>query len=187
MTYAVLAAGSSTRMGFAKVFTPLGLDGAPLERIAALLDGRDAVVVVPPERMDDVRRMAPAMRVVSNERPERGMVHSLRLALAAIGEGEDFGVVLGDKPFLTRATLEALERALHGHDVVYPTSADAVPGHPVLFAASARERALRLPDGDTIFTLRDDPALRSAPVRVDDAGAFRDLDSPAQWESARHA
>lgn len=187
MTYVVLAAGSSTRMGFDKVFAPLGSGGAPLERVATLLRERCAILVVPRERVEEARRMAPGMRVVVNGEPQRGMAHSLRLALEALDDGEDFGVLLGDKPFLTRATLDALERALRDHDVVYPVSEGGIPGHPVLFAATVREKALQLPDGDTIFTLRDEPALRSARVLIDDAGAFSDLDTPAHWEAARNA
>ena len=187
MTYVILAAGSSSRMGFAKVFTPLGTGGPPLERIARLLHGRRCVVVVPPDRLDDARSMAPAARVVANGEPERGMAHSLRLALGEIAVGEDFAVMLGDKPFLRAETLDALEGELRDADVAYPVASDSTPGHPVLFAAIARERALHLPDGDAIFTLRDDPALRSRRVRIDDPGAFADLDAPSEWEAAADA
>lgn len=181
MTYVVLAAGTARRMGFAKVFTPLR-GTPPLSRLAALLQGREAIAVVPPERAGEARAMAPAMRVVVNAQPERGMAHSLRLAVAML-DG-DFGVLLGDKPFLRAQTLHVLERALDGADVVYPVRADGVPGHPVLFASHLRERALALPDGDTIVRLRDDPSLRRTRLEIHDGGAFDDLDEPAQWSAA---
>lgn len=181
MIYVVLAAGESRRMGFAKVFTPLAGAGTPLERIAALLEGRGAVVVVPPEHSAGARRMAPYMRIVVNAEPERGMAHSLRLALATIAPGEDFGVLLGDKPFLRRSTLERMEASLAGFDVAYPVSRAGVPGHPVLFAASARAIVEHLPDGDTLARARDDRSLRSNGITVDDEGAFADLDEPGDW------
>jgi len=181
--YVVLAAGESRRMGFAKVFTPLAGAGAPLERIAALLEARGAVVVVPPERRADARRMAPDMRVVLNAEPERGMTHSLLLGLAAVPQDSPFGVLLGDKPFLRRSTLERMERALDGFDVAYPVDAAGVPGHPVLFSPRARGLVDALPDGDTISVVRDDPSLQRRIVEVADDGAFRDFDEPAEWPS----
>ena len=184
MTYVVLAAGASARMGFAKVFTPLGSGGTPLERIACLLRGRNAIAVVPPDRVGEARGLAPEMRVVANAQPERGMAHSLALALETMPESEDFAVLLGDKPFVRAGTLAALERELDGADAVYPVSVEGVPGHPALFSAKLRERALALPDGDAISRLRDDSALRVSPVACDDAGAFADLDVPTDWEAA---
>ncbi len=169
-------------MGFAKVFTPLAGGGAPLERIAALLHDREAAVVVPPERRDEASRMAPRMRIVVNAQPERGMTHSLRLALAAIAVASPFGVLLGDKPFLRRAALERVEASLAGFDVAYPVSSAGVPGHPVLFAPRARAIVELLPDGDTLARVRNDASLRSNPVALDDEGAFLDLDEPDDWQ-----
>jgi molybdenum cofactor cytidylyltransferase len=183
MIYVVLAAGESRRMGFEKVFTPLR-GRSPLERIAALLDGRSGLVVVPPERQREAQRLAPQMRVLCNGEPKRGMTHSLRLAMEAVEEETDFGVLLGDKPFVARATLDRMERAFVDVDVAYPVDAAGVPGHPVLFTARARALLSKLPDGDTLAGLRDDPSLKRSAVLVDDSGAFADLDEPAEWQAA---
>jgi CTP:molybdopterin cytidylyltransferase MocA len=187
MIFVVLAAGASRRMGFAKVFTSLAGASAPLERIAALLEGREAIAVVPPDRHDDAARMARGMRVATNAQPERGMAYSLRLGLSLVPEGAAFGVLLGDKPFLKRATLDFMENAFEGFDVAYPISPSNVPGHPVLFSARCRGLVERLPDGDSLAQVRDDPALLRNAVRVDDPGAYLDLDEPAQWSAARNA
>jgi CTP:molybdopterin cytidylyltransferase MocA len=187
MTYVVLAAGASRRMGFDKVFTPLGGGESPLQRIAALLEGRVAIVVVPSRHLADAATMAPALRAVENDEPARGMAHSLRRALTAIGEHEDFGVLLGDKPFFGATLLDRMERAFEGFDVAYPVSALGVPGHPVLFSARVRALAESLPDGDTLALLRDDPSLRRNAVLVKDAGAFADLNDPEQWAAANDA
>jgi CTP:molybdopterin cytidylyltransferase MocA len=182
MTYVVLAAGASRRMGFPKVFAPLPSEGrTPLERIAAVLEGREGIAVVPSAHREEAARMAPRLRIVVNDAVEKGMVHSLRCALAILGGDVPFGVLLADKPFLTRTSLDIVEDALAGYDVAYPRSSSGVPGHPVVFAASARDFAARLPDGDTLSLLRDEPQLRRNVVRLDDPGAFRDLDEPSQW------
>ena len=186
--YIVLGAGRASRMGFPKVFERLG-DAAPLERIAAALSERPFVVVVDPTHESIARRMAPkAQAIAVNDAPERGMVHSLRLGLAAVETIRPFGVLLGDMPFLNPETLATLERALaDGADVVHPVDDTGVGGHPVLFSTVARSRVPLLPDGDTLRQLRDDPSLRRAAVLVRDRGAFVDLDEPAQWEAARDA
>lgn len=168
-------------MGFAKVFTPLPGGTAPLARIAALLQDREAVVVVPPDRCGDASRLAPRMLVVVNAEPQRGMTHSLHLALAAIPPASSFGVLLGDTPFLRSSTLEHVEASLAGFDVAYPVSQAGVPGHPVLFAAPARAIVEHLPDGDTLARARDDASLRRNALAVEDEGAFLDLDEPGDW------
>jgi molybdenum cofactor cytidylyltransferase len=183
MTYVVLAAGTARRMGFDKIFTPLA-GKAPLERLARVLEGRRAIAVVPPARRADAARMAPAFELVENGEPRRGMTHSLRAALTRVGGDEDFAVLLADKPFVRLQTLALLEARIEGCDVVYPTNAAGEPGHPVLFSHRARALALALPDGDTLWRVRDDPSLRACAVRVDDPGAFADLDEPSQWTAA---
>jgi CTP:molybdopterin cytidylyltransferase MocA len=185
MIYVVLAAGVSRRMGFDKVFTPLGEGDAPLKRIAALLEGRNGIVVVPQAHLRDARSMAPNLSAVVNDSPERGMAHSLRLALDATDAGEDFGVLLGDKPFFTAVLLDRVEGAFAGTDVAYPISKSGVPGHPVLFRARARGLAAQLPDGDTLSRLREAAQLRRVTVQTDEMGAFLDLDEPTHWEAAR--
>lgn len=183
MTYVVLAAGTASRMGFDKIFTPLA-GAAPLARLARLLAGRRAIAVVPPARRAEAARIAPGLKIVENGDPQRGMAHSLQLALARMSDVEDFGVLLGDKPFVLVGTLELLEARLNGCDVVYPVDAGGAPGHPVLFSHRARAAVLALPDGDSLAHARDDRSLRSLRVPVEDRGAFKDLDQPDDWQTA---
>ncbi len=182
MTYVVLAAGTASRMGFDKIFTPLA-GAAPIGRLARQLEGRRAIAVVPPARRAEAASIAPSLKIVENGEPHRGMAHSLQLALARMSKAEDFGVLLGDKPFVLAGTLDLLEARLDGCDVVYPVDAGGAPGHPVLFSHRARAVVLALPEGDSLARGRDDPSLRGLRVRVEDRGAFKDLDEPGDWQT----
>jgi CTP:molybdopterin cytidylyltransferase MocA len=110
------------------------------------------------------------------------MTHSLQLADAAAPAGRPLAVLLGDKPLLRAALIDVV--AAHvgdGIDLAYPVGNDGVPGHPVVFGVRARARIASLPPGDTLKLLRDDPTLVAAKVAVDDAGAFVDIDSEADY------
>lgn len=171
-------------MGFDKVFTPLGRGESPLQRIAALLEGRNAIAVVPSKHLAGAQRMAPALRLVANDEPQRGMTHSLRRALSVVDEPGDLAILLGDKPFFNTLLLDRMERALDGFDVAYPVSNEGAPGHPVLFSTRAQELVSFLPEGDTLAQVRDDPSLRRHRVLIENSGAFADLNDPAQWAAA---
>ncbi len=168
-------------MGFEKVFEPLN-GRSPLQRIAEALGEREAFVVVPPERIDRAVQQAPSALTIANDQPQRGMSYSLKVALAALPPDRDFAVLLGDMPCIDDALLQRIERGFGDDaDVAYPIGADGVPGHPVVFAARAREAVAVLPDGDTLSQARDAKSLSRKAVPCDDRGAFVDLDLPSQW------
>lgn len=181
--YVVLAAGESRRMGFDKTVTPLGLR-SPLARVAEALGRRRALIVVPPNLSDEAARIAPAARIVVNREQARGMAHSLHLALSLIERESPFGVLLGDMPSMTEATIGRTEAMLCGDaDVAFPVDLAGTPGHPVLFSARARPIVEALPDGDTLRIARDDASLRRASWRCCDRSAFLDLDVPEDWKA----
>jgi nicotine blue oxidoreductase len=188
IVYAILAAGSATRMGYDKAVTPLA-GRSPLARLNATLGDRNALVVTNAELREACARQAPGRRVLVNERPERGMTSSLRTADRAIDSQDTIAVLLADKPLVTEATLALGEaRIADGTaDVVYPVNAGGTPGHPVWFGPRARALLAELSDGDTLHRLRDDPTLVRATIAVDDTGAFCDLNTPRDWESAEKA
>jgi len=181
--YVILAAGSASRMGFAKVFTALG-NLSPLQRIASVLGEREALSVVPTAMLAAAREQAPATRIVPNDAPELGMAHSLQLALHEIERDRAVGVVLADMPFLSPTLLDALESlaAMSDADVIYPENDAGVPGHPVLFSSRARGVLERLPSGDTIRIARDEPSLIRRVLPFEHPGAYTDLDTPDDWE-----
>jgi CTP:molybdopterin cytidylyltransferase MocA len=183
MHYVVLAAGESRRMGFDKVVTLLA-QRSPLARVAQALGERRVSIVVPSHLAEYAARIAPAARIVVNRDQARGMAHSLRLALASIERESPFGVLLGDMPSMTEATIERTEALLHGDiDVAFPADRAGMPGHPVLFSSRARSVVEALPDGDTLHRARDDASLRRATWRCSDRSAFLDLDVLEDWKA----
>lgn len=183
--YVVLAAGESRRMGFDKVVGPLG-ETTPLRQIALALGSRRAVVVVPTRLRAAAVQMMPRAEVATNDEPERGMTHSLRVGLSAIPANEPFGVLLGDMPAMTEATIARTEALLaDGIDVAFPVRTDGVPGHPVVFSARSRPVVDALREGDTLRHARNDALLVRATWTCTDASAFLDLDVPAEWEAFR--
>jgi CTP:molybdopterin cytidylyltransferase MocA len=183
MRYVVLAAGESRRMGFDKTVRRIGAL-APLERIALALGRRESVVVVQARMQATARAMMPRARVAINDAAERGMTHSLRIGLRTFAMREPFGILLGDMPAMTEATLAHTERLLDGDvDVVFPVDHRGHPGHPVLFSPRARSIVEALPDGDTLREARDDASLVRASWTCTDTSAFLDVDFPGDWRA----
>lgn len=183
MVYVVLAAGLAGRMGFDKAVTRSG-GVAPLERIALALGERASVVVVPSRLREIAGAMMPRSLVAANDDPNRGMAHSLRAGLQLVAAHEPFGVLLGDMPAMTEATLAQTERVLAaGADAAFPVDGGGRPGHPVLFSPRARAIVEGLSDGDTVREARDHASLVRRTWVCADRSAFLDLDVPAEWEA----
>jgi molybdenum cofactor cytidylyltransferase len=169
-------------MGFDKVVTPFH-GRSPLERVVAALGGRERIVVIPSRRIAEAAAAAPASEIVTNDEPDRGMTRSLQIGLQRVAKDRAFGVIPGDMPAMSEATIAATEALLvEGVDVAYPVDERGVAGHPVLFAARARKIVEALPEGDTLRRARDDASLRRATWTCTDSSAFFDLDEPADWE-----
>jgi CTP:molybdopterin cytidylyltransferase MocA len=133
---------------------------------------------------DEAARIAPAARIVINRERARGMAHSLHLALSLIERESPFGVLLGDMPSMTEATIDRTEAMLCGDvDVAFPVDLAGTAGHPVLFSARARTIVEALPDGDTLRSARDDASLRRATWRCGDRSALFDIDVPEDWNA----
>jgi CTP:molybdopterin cytidylyltransferase MocA len=173
---AILAAGTSSRMGQPKLLLPVA--GTPL--IARALQAAAAfprVLVASPELAARVPA-EPGLTVIVNDAPARGMAHSLALADAVISDREAALVVLlGDTPLVDAALIERVVAARGDADVAYPVRA-GVPGHPVVFGPRPRAAIAGLLDGDTLRDLRSDP--RWTRVELPEAGdrPFTDVDTP---------
>ncbi|MFZ1018645.1 MAG: nucleotidyltransferase family protein [Candidatus Cybelea sp.] len=171
----ILAAGLSTRMGAQKLL--MHFRGRPLIEYAIAAARRWRPVLVAGHEVADALRDRDDITLVVNAQPQRGMAHSLALGDEAISPGDALVVLLGDKPLVSERLIAELCAALGSADVAYPVHArNGAPGHPVVFAASARRRIASLPDGDTLAVLRDDPSLVRVAVPSEDEGGFFDVD-----------
>jgi len=163
-------------MGQAKLLMPVA--GAPL--ISRALDAAAAfprVLVASPELAERVAAQ-PGLTVILNDAPERGMAHSLALADAALTDREAALVVLlGDTPLVDAALIERVVSARGEADLAYPVRA-GVPGHPVVFGPRPRAEIARLPDGDTLRSLRSDPRWTRVELPEPGDRPFTDVDTP---------
>lgn len=107
------------------------------------------------------------------------MGDSIAAAVRATSQAHGWLIVLGDLPLIQAATLQALARALHDHDVVIPTY-QGQRGHPVGFSARCREALLSL-TGDTgaSSVVKFFGAFE---IPVDDVGVVSDIDTLADLE-----
>jgi molybdenum cofactor cytidylyltransferase len=172
-------------MGFAKATAPLA-GKSPLERLCAILDGRTVAIVTSEELRAACAEAMPRATVLVNRTPALGMTSSLVVAHRELDPAATLGVLLADKPFVRKETLELCEAALEETpecDVLFPTAAGE-NGHPVYFAPGARARLSTLPGGDTLRDVRDDPRLHQVAVESFDPGVLIDLDTPNAWRTA---
>ncbi|MGI8872529.1 MAG: nucleotidyltransferase family protein [Candidatus Limnocylindria bacterium] len=134
----VLAAGRSRRFRAPKQLALLR--GKPL--LAHVLDialeaGLEPVVaVVPVWLTPPAGRPSHRLRWIRNPSPERGMAHSLRLALQALEEATGAALVLlGDQPTLPGNAIAAVIAARGSRPVVAARAQGRI-GHPVLIERS---------------------------------------------------
>jgi molybdenum cofactor cytidylyltransferase len=195
----VLAAGSGSRFGGAKLLAPF--HGRPLvahaaaavaEAIAAgTLAG--GVAVIPPAAPGLARTLdAAGLQLVENPDAALGMANSLRRGLAVLREhtappASGAVIVLADQPLLRAEVIAQLVagwrqsgRSTRPRYLATP----AEPGHPVLLDRSLWHLAERLA-GDTglMQLLGGEPV-----IHIDVTGANPDVDTPAdlrQLEDSR--
>ena len=168
-------------MGRQKMLLEIG--GVPmLARVLLACECLPTVVVGAPSLRAFVEERG--ARFVANAAPESGMAHSLALGDAEAEAGMPLLVLLGDKPLVTRALVERVLAGANEVDICFPQH-EGVGGHPVYLSLRARERIARLPRGDSIHRLRDDPTLRRRVLAISDIGAYADIDDPAALERLR--
>lgn len=187
----LLAAGRSSRMaGVDKLALPL--DGTPLLRHrarTALATGCPVHIALPAvdhPRVALVRDLPATLLFVPDA--ALGLAHTLRAAVAALPTCDHFLILLADLPEITTEDLLTVMAAPATHPdalIWRGATADGLPGHPVLFAATLRPLFDTL-EGDTgaepiIRALSD----RTVLVPLPGQHARRDLDTPADWAAWR--
>ncbi|MBN3787190.1 nucleotidyltransferase family protein [Burkholderia sp. Ac-20353] len=197
MTYASLATGVLLAAGLGQRFDPSGLhskllallpDGTPVAVAAArrlALATADVIAVVRPgaEKLAILLNEA-GCKVIFAADAERGMGASLAAGVRASPDATGWLVALGDMPWITPATYEAVTRALDADDasIVAPAHR-GMRGHPVGFGARHYD-ALAALDGDTgarVLFAREPVTL----LDVDDPGILRDVDTPGDLARGR--
>jgi molybdenum cofactor cytidylyltransferase len=175
----ILAAGSSTRMGWNKLAAPLA--GIPLiRRVAGGLAVLGPLVVAAPEAAAALDGLPDVTVLVTD--PTAGPGATLALANAALPPGP-IAVVAADLPFLDETLVWAfIARVPAEADLAYPVVA-GTPGHPVVWSAGARARIAGL-GGAAGNSLRSDPTLRVVALEETDDAYVSDVDTPAAWAAA---
>lgn len=180
----LLAGGAGRRFGGAKLMATLPGDSAPIGVRAArsLLEGiGNALAVVPAGD----RALADALREAGCEVLEspdcvRGLGASLAAGVKASRDAKGWLIALGDMPRILPATHRAVADVVsRGSRVAAAADAGGRRGHPVGFGVElfADLAALDGDEGARAVIERHRAWLEV--VRVDDAGIFIDVDTPA--------
>ncbi len=185
----VLAAGSSSRMGETKPLLPL--DGRPLLEhvLAALRSSRvDDIVVVLGRDADRVRESVSldGARSIVNDAYAEGMSTSLRAGIRAANPRTDgFLIVLGDQPFVSSSTFDALieKQGGSGAKILIPTF-EGRRGNPVLLDRSVSGDASTITGDQGCRAIFDHYPDRILEVPVGDPGILVDLDTREQLSRA---
>jgi molybdenum cofactor cytidylyltransferase len=175
----LLAAGTASRFGGAKLLAPLR-DGNPvavaaLEHLAAAVDA--VVAVVRPH--DDGLAAALAARgarITICPNAAEGMGVSLAWGVRAAPAAAAWLIALADMPWVLPATIGRVVDALRRGAPVAAPSWQGARGHPVGFAAElyAELIALAGDEGAQCVIARHHALL----IDTADAGALRDVDTP---------
>jgi CTP:molybdopterin cytidylyltransferase MocA len=170
---AVLAAGSGSRMGTPKGVLEVGGQRLVDRAVAALRAGGCEPVIA----VVQVGVEVPNAVSVVNDRPERGMRLSLRLAVLAAGDADALAVLLVDAPGIGAP---AVDRVVRGWvpDRAAVATFDGRRGHPIVMAPSLWQEALAAAgadEGARRFLAAHPELVLEIPV----PGDPHDLDTPA--------
>ncbi|MBI2297496.1 MAG: nucleotidyltransferase family protein [Armatimonadetes bacterium] len=180
------AAGRGSRMGGRKLELPWGgttILGAVLDHLRA--GGLERVVVVVGPDAAELTGVAVAhgAGVVVNEDPERGMLSSIHLGLAAAEPCDGAVILPGDFPLVRPDTIAAVAaRAEAG--LVIPVH-EGRRGHPIRLASRLFAAVLALPLEAGLRALRERVPDEVAWLEVDDPGTAQDVDTPADYARFR--
>lgn len=176
----ILAAGLSRRMGAAnKLLTKWR--GKPLLRHvvdAAQDSDLDELLLVTGHEAEAVRAIAPEVRAVHAEDYEAGMGASLAKGAAAVEEGANMMVLLGDMPLVEARHINTILAEVGSDRPTIAIDDEGRRGHPVLFPARLRGAlmALEADEGGRYILRGENPII----VEIGPA-AVQDFDTPAAF------
>lgn len=181
----ILAAGSSTRMGFPKPL--LTYQGERfIDRLVRIFGAVCKELVVVRSAASGEWTVAGA-HLVNNPRPERGMLSSLQCGLSAVSsECDAIFFTPVDYPAIAESTVSRLAAAWAGDPIVIPRYRGR-RGHPVLISRALVPEFEHVPDSAQAADVvrRHEPEIRY--VDVDDPAILRDVDTPEEHRALEQA
>lgn len=196
MVIAVLAAGTSSRMGEVnKLLLPVNdmtmVANTCLEAVCFLetLNEETYLIVVTGYRKEDtVKALAPVSSyidrthspvnfiITDNPDYENGQFSSTKQALRSVPDGQDFMIQLADKILITRRHYAQLLPYRGQSDVIRPF-VGTVPGHPVLFSAKMKKAILNKDDSFTVSRILKNCDVLN--IELNDRAFIKDVDTPS--------
>jgi molybdenum cofactor cytidylyltransferase len=177
----ILAAGSSRRLGFNKLF--LNVDGEPVLKrtIRTFLDLQIGTIFVVTgferQRIELLLKDAPIV-LVHNSSFEQGMSTSVRAVLPFIDTRHALFLHLGDKPFVKEETLQRMTEsfAKGTHSIILPVY-QGQKGHPALIDVTKYVEEIRALEGDTALRPIIEKHSQDILYVEGDEGILLDLDT----------
>lgn len=162
MTFVMLAAGTSSRMGKVNKLL-LDVNGLPmvshcclqvLKYLDTLKESSKLIVVVGYKSKSTIKALSVCREfvcnskakiqliVVENKNYRQGQFSSTKVGVKEVEDGSDFFIGLCDMPKLEAEHFAQLDKTVGDYDAVRP-SVNAIPGHPVLMAAHLKNVILK--------------------------------------------
>jgi molybdenum cofactor cytidylyltransferase len=185
----ILAAGSSRRLGFNKLF--LNVNGEPVltRTLRTFLDLQIGTIFVVTgferERIERLLKDAPVV-LVHNSSFEEGMSTSVRAVLPFLDAGHGLFLHLGDKPFVEGETLRRMiESFSQGtHPIILPVY-QGQKGHPALIEVIKYLDEMRTLEGDTALRPIIERHSQDILYVEGDEGILLDLDTERDIDLVR--
>jgi molybdenum cofactor cytidylyltransferase len=177
----LLAAGSATRFGGAKLLAPLP-DGTPigvaaLKNFAAAVDAVVAVVRPGDTALASVFT-AQGARVTACPRASEGMGTSLAWGIRAAPVAASWVIALADMPWIDPATIVRIADLLKRGAALVAPEYLGTRGHPVGMAASFYGLLTALSGDEGAKRVLAEHGAALELIAVNDAGILRDIDTP---------
>jgi molybdenum cofactor cytidylyltransferase len=182
----LLAAGSGSRFGGAKLLHPLP-DGIPIG-VAALRNLRSALpdsLAVVRSGDETLRRLleAEGIRVEVCEDAHLGMARSLAQGIRAAMQADGWVIALGDMPFVRPSTIAAIVRRVEASGRIAMPGYRGQRGHPVGFGRRYREELLAVAGDEGARSVVRQHASEIEILESDDPGILRDIDARSDLET----
>ncbi len=185
----LLASGFSRRFGKNKLvqeFCGMALAEHTLSLVCGI-PAFDNIFFVCAE--EDVRRLAVPflgerssfrLKILHNERPNRGACESIRLGTAA-SNARHYMFFMCDQPFLDERTVAQLLSHRKEGRIVVPTW-ESTQGSPAVFSASFRTQLLGLQDGEHPRSIKKQNPQSVFPLSVHHPRVLADADTPEELQ-----